>query len=1455
MKRKSTLFITAILMLVLIMGLLVACGEAGPQGPQGEPGKDGTTPVITIGSSGNWYINGVDTGVTAQGIQGPQGEPGVDGATPIITIGSNGNWTINGTDTGISATGLQGPQGEVGPQGPQGEPGDDGHTPVITIGKNGNWFVDGVDTGVKAQGADGQNGAQGADGTSLLTGNGVPADTLGKNGDSYIDLTNFDFYVKADSTWTKKGNIKGESGVNGATPDHDGTPGLEFYPINNTKCAVSAGTARLLEEIVIPSTWKGYSVTQILSNGFSSCPSLRHIIIPDSVTTIGEGAFYGCDSLMDVYYSGTKALWENNFDQEDIINNREVIVHCVDGDIEVVNYEIAVVTDVGQLMDGGYNQGTWEGAKAYADANNKTVKYYQPANGAYATDNDRIAAMELAISNGAKVIVAPGFLQATAMTTVALEHPEVKFVFIDGWTLTDYYGREIPNVTAVVYKEEESGFLAGYAAVMEGYRKLGFTGGGGGSNPAVNRYGYGFVQGAEAAAKALGLKAGAVEVKFSFEFGSSFSASPELQTQINGWYQSGTEVVFVCGGSMFDSVKAAAEANPGKKIIGVDVDQSALSDRVITSAVKGLKESVEIVLGQMYADKWDTELGGKCQNLGAADNVTGLPTATWSLKNFTVEQYNALFAQVKAGTLKIDANVPADANNAAWLCDAVVFVTIDMEGGSGCSHRYSNACDGECNVCGHNRTPASHIYDDASDEDCNECGEIRIILEHLQEVDYWYSNTDVGMTMVGYVVEIATEFSSSYQNVSLYIVDEDFCAGYYLYRVKCDDETAAQLVPGAPVIVTGTTNTNYNGLVETNADGTIQIDSDRTAINVRDHIYAIDNEIIGGLFSANYHQSSLVSLTNWTVKEVKAAPSAASSTETLFILTRGGVDVPVIVSKYHEGSYKRTAYDAVWEGLVNHGVKVGDVVSITGILGNYKGHNIALLSVSDIVKGGTADAEGIVYPGKTAKTAVDAIDALFEVSGLTAPIVAVEKAVELPEIAGTTIEATVLGGKSIKVENGILYVTPGKAENTCVRFDIKVGEFTTSIFRYIKSQFLGETNEDPELINGAWGNLTWALNKTTGELYISGTGEMDSFESSLTSAWREYKDLIKSVTIGDSVTTIGKYAFNNFESLTSVTIGNSVTIIDDHAVTYCENLTSIYIPDSVTFIGDRTFMWSWGLTSVTFGENSQLTFICEEAFYDCYRLTSIDIPASVTTISEKAFADCNRLTSVTFGENSQLTTIGNSAFHYCYNLTSVTIPDSVTTIGQYAFDDCYRLTSVTIGENSQLTTIGDMAFYGCYALAEVYNYSSLNVTKGSGNYGYVAYHALDVYTTNEPSKLTTDENGFVIHTNGDVKTLICYIGADTDITIPDGVTAIGDYAFNCCYSLTSVTIPDSVTTIGQYAFRQCNNLTSVTFEDPAGWYVSQTKTASSGTSVTLTNTSINESYLTSTYRDYYWYKN
>ena len=305
-------------------------------------------------------------------------------------------------------------------------------------------------------------------------------------------------------------------------------------------------------------------------------------------------------------------------------------------------YQIAMVTDVGQLKDGSFNQFTWNVVKMYAYENDKTYKYYQPANGSAATDDDRIKAMTDACEAGAEVIVTPGFLQATALEAVCPKYPEVQFIFIDGWDMG------APNLLGVSYQEEQAGYLAGYAAVMEGYTKLGFSGGGGGSNPACIRYGYGYAQGANAAAEAKGVD---VEMRYSWEYGSSFSASDDLQAMLAGWFNAGTEVCFMCGGTMFNSGAAAAEAADAA-IIGVDVDQSNQSDAVVTSAMKGLAQSVIVSLGNFYSNG----LQSGSLVLGAADDAVGLPVDTWSLQNWTVDEYNELFEKIKSGEIVVDNN-------------------------------------------------------------------------------------------------------------------------------------------------------------------------------------------------------------------------------------------------------------------------------------------------------------------------------------------------------------------------------------------------------------------------------------------------------------------------------------------------------------------------------------------------------------------------------------------------------------------------------------------------------------------------------------------------------------------------------------------------------------------------------------------------------------------------------
>jgi len=315
-------------------------------------------------------------------------------------------------------------------------------------------------------------------------------------------------------------------------------------------------------------------------------------------------------------------------------------------------YSIAFVTDVGQLKDKSFNQGTYDGVKLYADDNDESYKYYQPANGNEATDDDRIDAMKLACENGAKVVVAAGFMQEGALRVAASAYPDVMFVFIDGYPIADDNGNILTNIAAISFQEEQSGYLAGYATVMEGYTKLGFTGGGGGTNPACQRFGYGFVQGAEAAAAAKGVK---VEVNYSWLYGSTFTASPELQTMATGWYQNGTEVIFACGGSMFQSVASAASAEDGK-VVGVDVDQSGDSPALITSAMKGLADAAQWAIDMANQGKWD-EVGGTATALGAKDNAVCLPTATWSLENWSVEDYEALFADIVDGKVEISADL------------------------------------------------------------------------------------------------------------------------------------------------------------------------------------------------------------------------------------------------------------------------------------------------------------------------------------------------------------------------------------------------------------------------------------------------------------------------------------------------------------------------------------------------------------------------------------------------------------------------------------------------------------------------------------------------------------------------------------------------------------------------------------------------------------------------------
>ncbi len=320
---------------------------------------------------------------------------------------------------------------------------------------------------------------------------------------------------------------------------------------------------------------------------------------------------------------------------------------------------LAQCCDVGTLDDESFNQGCWEAVKAYGDANSLEYNYYLPS-GEEASDEDRETLIRQAVTDGANTIVCVGFLYGPALNWAATEYPDVHFIGVDITAYDISGGDTIPsNIYCVTFKEEQAGYLAGYGVVKEGYTKLGFLGGM--AVPAVIRYGYGYVQGADAAAKEMG-----VDVQMNYYYGGQFYGDEKITSKMDGWYSNGTQLVFSCGGGIWTSAAEAAEKHNGY-IVGVDVDQNYLGlkgvedgsftyNPFVTSAMKGLGTAVTDALDSVKNGKW-SGIAGTNGNYGLEEgDYVGLPTATesWNFKKFTVDEYNAVVAKIRSGEIKVD---------------------------------------------------------------------------------------------------------------------------------------------------------------------------------------------------------------------------------------------------------------------------------------------------------------------------------------------------------------------------------------------------------------------------------------------------------------------------------------------------------------------------------------------------------------------------------------------------------------------------------------------------------------------------------------------------------------------------------------------------------------------------------------------------------------------------------
>lgn len=338
--------------------------------------------------------------------------------------------------------------------------------------------------------------------------------------------------------------------------------------------------------------------------------------------------------------------------------------------------KVAMVTDSGDITDQSFNQMTYEACKAWGKENDIEFNYYKPQSD---SDEARTASVDQAVADGANVIVLSGYVFAPTVIDESDLYPEVKFLALDvsagdicekgigegydynpdHYNVTDYYNED--NVYCCTYQEELSGFMAGYAAVMLGYRHLGFLGGM--SVPAVNRYGYGYVQGADAAAKELGITD---EVQVEYVCGGQFYGDADITAYMDTWYGSkGVEVVFACGGGIYTSAAEAA-VKTGGKVIGVDLDQSVTINEykdglTVTSAMKGLQVTIDNVLDAILNDEWD-EYVGKIENLGMespnpAENYVQLPeeTTQWD-DTFTKEDYQKLVERMYNGEYEVSSD-------------------------------------------------------------------------------------------------------------------------------------------------------------------------------------------------------------------------------------------------------------------------------------------------------------------------------------------------------------------------------------------------------------------------------------------------------------------------------------------------------------------------------------------------------------------------------------------------------------------------------------------------------------------------------------------------------------------------------------------------------------------------------------------------------------------------------
>ncbi len=1321
------------------------------RGEDGQDGQDGHTPVINIGDNGNWFIDGVDTGISAQGPQGeqgPQGNPGKDGVSIVsISLTSSSNnvdtYTItysNGTTSIFKVT-----NGVDGAQGIQGEKGEDGHTPVITIGANGNWYVDDVDTGISAQGPKGDQGEQGPqgetgphgepgkDGTSVITGNGEPTSATGENGDSYINLDNWDFYIKVNNVWVKQGNIKGsqgeqgiqgEAGEDGLTPyigengnwwigdtdtnqkacGEDGEQGIQGEKGEDGVSIVDVKQTGQMDNVMVFTIYFSngdefmYTVTNGVNGqqgpqgeqGIQGEPGKDGVSVLSIIKTSTEGLV---DTYTITYSDGSHSTFTvtNGANGKDGAQGEQGIQGepGKDGHTPV----ITISSDGYWVVDGEKTSTLAQGPKG--DQGEQGI---QGETGPQGPQGEQGIQGEVG-PQGEK-----GDTGVSITSTYIDENGDLIVTFSDGTISNAGHVKDVDKYTVNFWVDDD---LVATREVLTG---------------------------------------------------SKISRPTEGETAgytITNWY--------FLDGSSHESWKFFGYVVTEDIDLHAEFTYNEYKIRFIDNKHQHTVDSIDVIYDHSYALPSISQTGYTFSGWKDFDGNV------WQDGTYRVASDITLYAVWDANTYEVTLNP-----NGGSLDSDSLIVIYDSHYELPIPTRLNYVFLGWFD--GNNKVSNSATWKFTEDKSFE---------AHWTNVTntYVFDAGDGQCDIESMVIGWEDEYNLPTPTSESHLFD-----GWYLNDVKIPQSgTWTYSNSGGILIAKWKTPLTIENNVVTNCDKTF------SKIIIPEGVKSIGSSAFSNCISL-----TAVSIPDGVVSIGYRAFYGCTSL--------ASINIPETVTSIGENAfYECTSLTAVSipDGVTSIGSSAfSSCTSLTTInipegvksIGSSAFANCTSLTAVSIPDGVTSIGSS-AFSSCTSITTINIPNNISSIQSNTFRNCTSLISIVIPETV------TSIGEKAFFCCYKLVEVV-----NKSV-ISISAGYENYGYVAYYAKQVISNES-DSKLHTDTNGFITYVDNNDVFLVDYIGKETSVVIPENVTgvnkAAFYNCASLT-SVLIPESVVSIEDRAFYGCSSLTSLSIPNGVTSIGEYVFYNCASLTTINIPNGISSIKPYTFYGCTSLSSITIPNS--VSSIQNYAFYGCTSLAAISIPEDVTSIGEYAFDNCRRLTSVAMPK--KLKYIGDRAFSSCISLADISIPNSVNSIGMYAFSCCYSLTSITIPSSGP--SLGLRAFEGCYRLVEVINKSYMSFNPGvlDDYESFVSYYAKQVISNESDSKLHTDTNGFITYMDNNDVYLVDYIGKETSVVIPENVTGVNKAAFICRSNIASIDIPETVTSIGEDAFYGCTSLTTI----------------------------------------------